>query len=504
MVYKEVTGMQKFLIGILSILFLFGCSSKNKKTTPKKKVEDIIPLTAANMRGHKALYNEGWFVVTSSKRSLAFANRYGVQSSKQAIIKTAKRIVKNSKTYKKDMTGLVKKSYDLSVQILKEGQKETVSIWRSTHALGKGEKEIAVFFFKKSWKSLIKGNLTLLKRTKADRKNFMAVPGGYFKNLSEDFKNLFFLTKIIHDEISKKISLSWKKSFEEASTEFKKEYEKSGKKANSLMAMGNILSGYLKAFYYGLVKPSAKSIVKVTALGTNYGIFLPTAAVAVVSGRTIQATGVTLYYVSKMGIKLVSPTIESGFLSGLGLLSLATIPPTYAVGGTYGVINQVAYSIVAPTAGVTSAVGQTAYHTGKYVAFVSANIATGATKVIINQISSGLVLGYNALTAIPVHLFLLSVDSAIFLAWDGPRLVIAAVQGKIGKSSAGDLPVGTVVDLKKLQKIKGVKVRIITKDPKIIKKVLKRIPKDLRVKPSPEKPSEPVSEQPLKLSPAAK
>ena len=39
----------------------------------KQTVEDVIPLTMGNLRGHKMLYNEGWYIVTSSSKALDFA-----------------------------------------------------------------------------------------------------------------------------------------------------------------------------------------------------------------------------------------------------------------------------------------------------------------------------------------------------------------------------------------------------------------------------------------------
>jgi len=95
---------------------------------------------------------------------------------------------------------------------------------------------------------------------------------------------------------------------------------------------------------------------------------------------------------------------------------------------------------------------------------------------VINQASSGVVLGYNALTAIPTHLVMGVEDMAVFLAWDGPRLVIAKAGGKLktgGKDqpTLGDLPVGTVVDLEKLEQSQGIKTEVISTDPPVIRDV---------------------------------
>jgi hypothetical protein len=80
-------------------------------------------------------------------------------------------------------------------------------------------------------------------------------------------------------------------------------------------------------------------------------------------------------------------------------------------------------------------------------------------------------------------------DTVVFLGFDGPRLVIAAASGKIrtkndaaetAAHSLGDLPVGTIVDLKKLEQTEGVKVEVLSTDPAVIRSVLERIPGDVR------------------------
>jgi hypothetical protein len=129
----------------------------------------------------------------------------------------------------------------------------------------------------------------------------------------------------------------------------------------------------------------------------------------------------------------------------------------------------------------------TAIDTATYVGLVTYDATKGVTKVVINQASSGVVLGYNALTAIPTHLILGAEDAVVFLAWDGPRLVIAAASGKLktggdvkDQPSLGDLPVGTAVDLKKLEQSQGIKTQVISTDPTVIRNVLEKLPDDLR------------------------
>jgi hypothetical protein len=100
------------------------------------------------------------------------------------------------------------------------------------------------------------------------------------------------------------------------------------------------------------------------------------------------------------------------------------------------------------------------------------------------------VLGYNALSALPAHLFMGAEDAAILLAWEGPKLVIVKASGRLKAkqprtdsatgASTGDLPVGTVVNLKQLQSTEGIKVEVLSEDPKVIREVLQQLPCDVR------------------------
>ena len=160
------------------------------------------------------------------------------------------------------------------------------------------------------------------------------------------------------------------------------------------------------------------------------------------------------------------------------------MPLTYVTGTTVGVVNQAAFIGAAPIATVGSDITLSAVDAGKYVTFVSYDAVAGTSKVVINQASAAVVLGYNALTAIPAHAFMGVADSAVFLAYDGPRLVVAYAKGEItdadGVSIGIDsLPVGSVVDLNALE-AEGISVNVLSDDPAVIKKVLENLPGDLR------------------------
>jgi len=456
----------------------------------KVSVEDIISLTAGNIRGHRMLYNEGWFIVTSSRGAFEYAREKSIISSRIALQQVRDDAARHSAEYKEALKDDIQGSIDTGKNMVASGTKQSGRILETTHEIAKTEFVYARENYKKAMDSLVEGNLSIVKRTEEERRELAGLPGNYFKTLKSDFSNIYELTDSARKRFSRKIDPAWETAFQRAAREFQAEYEESGKKQNSLVALGPILYGYLKSFYHGFAAPASKTIVKTSVAGTSYIVFLPVTTTAIVAGRTVQSIGLTVYYVGKTGVKIVSPTIEGGFLSGLSLLSASSVPLTYAAGGTLGAVNQVAFSTAGPAAGAVEAAATTAIDSAAYAGLLTYDTVKGATKVVINQTASGVVLGYNALTAIPTHTLLGVEDVAVFLAWDGPRLVIAAAQGRIKSGndstleethSLGDLPVGTVVDLKKLEQTDGVKVEILSTDNAVIKDVLEKIPEDARV-----------------------
>lgn len=454
-------------------------------------VEDVIPLTMGNLRGHKMLYDEGWRVITSSRKALEYAKEHAIVSSREALRRATASVASRSKDYAADIASDAKGAVEGGKRVVSTGTELTKDIASATHRSGKTELSYSSEMMHRAGEVFINGNLSIAKRTAEDRQELAALPGNYYKDLKHDFSNIWELTRSANEKFAGKIEVGWDKAFEKAAYEFQKEYDRSGESPNTLVALGPILSGYLKSLYHGIMKPSAKTIVKagattVTYAG-SYGVFLPVASTSVVAGRTVQSVGLTLYYTGKAGVKIVSPTIEGGLLAGMSVLSLSAVPVTYAAGGTLAAVNQVAFTVAGPAAGAGMGAATMAVDSATYVGLVTYDSAKGVTKVVINQAATGVVLGYNALTAVPTHLLLGVEDAVIFLAWDGPRLVIAAARGQIrtggdgpDRPTLGDLPVGTVVDMKKLEQSQGIKAEIISTDPAVIRGVIERLPDDLR------------------------
>lgn len=450
-----------------------------------EKVEDVIPLTVGNLRGHQMLYEEGWYVVTSSRRALEYAKEKSVVSSKEAVREALRDASRRTGELGRVVKADAREAEETGATILSSGTARSVAIAKASREDVRLEFAYAEDGFKKAAESFVRGNVSIVRRTEEDRRELAGVPGGYFKDLKSDFSNLDERVTAARRRFAEKIDPAWEQSFRQASRDFQAEYARSGDEKNSLAALGPILRGYLEAFYRGFAAPSAKTIVRTTSVGASLAVFLPAAA-TIVAGRTVESVGLTVFYVGKTGIHVLAPTVEGGLLGALSLLSLGSVPVTYAGGGALGAVNQVAFTAAAPVAASVQAAASTGYHSGRYVGLLVYDAAKGATKVTIDQGESGVVLGYNAMTALPAQALLAAGDAAVFLAWDGPRLFIAAARGRLRSDrdregySIGELPSGTVADLKALGRTEGVKIEALSTDPAVVRQVLENIPVDAR------------------------
>lgn len=476
------------------VLAVSACGLTFADETPVKKTPgEIISVTESNLRGHKSLYKEGWFVVSSTEKAFSYAKEHSITSSGQAMSRAVEDMGGHSAEYGKNLVESGKGGVQTGAKIFEGGTKLSKQELAYTGTLVKSEWDYGSAKLNSAWEHFVKGNMSLAERTAEDRQALAAVPGNWFEHLQGDFHNLGELTDAATNAMSTHIEGRWSDAYGEARTDFNASYQKSGTRGNSLSGLGDIMVGYIKVIYSGLVKPTTRTAVQaaeVTAKGVTNVVFLPVAGLFIVTGRTIASTGLSLYYTTSMGVKLVSPTVEGGLLTGLSMLSYSTIPVTAAVGGAVGVVNQVAVTTAAPVVGAGQAVVVGAAETGVYAAQVSYDLIKGATKVTMNQAQSGIALGYNALTALPTQTLLAAANSVVFLAYDGPRLVVASVKGEVqwsdkngdkGSIPVQSLPVGSVVDLNALSKQPGVQTQIISDDPDVVQKVLEKLPDDLRV-----------------------
>ena len=472
-------------------LVLSACASA-PAPTPKPPSE-IIPTTAANLRGQASLYREGWFVVSSTEKAFAYAKEHSITSAGSAMRQMRADIARRGADLREGIVAVPSGSVRAGASVFESGTALTKTELALTHGAAQAELDYANRGMQRAWDKLVKGNLTLPERTASDREALRALPGGWYDHLGSDWKNLNELSDNAKKAMSSGIEARWSDAFAEARADFNRAYERSGERSNSLAGLGDIVVGYAGALYSGVAKPTGRAAVQggeaTVKVGTDV-VFLPVTYSLIVSGRTVSSAGLSLYYTTAMGVKLVSPTVEGGLLAGMSMLAYGAVPVTYAAGGAVGAVNQVAVIAAAPAAGAGYAAGSAAVDTGVYAAQVTYDLATGVAKVTMNQAQAGVVLGYNALTAVPTQAVLGAANGVIFLAWDGPRLVIASVQGEVrwrdpggaqGSVPVQSLPVGTVVDIDALRKEPGVSVEVLSDDPQVVEKVLEKLPQDLRV-----------------------
>lgn len=466
------------------------CASDSAPKT--KTIEETIPVTMANLRGHQSLYSEGWFIVTSTEQALAYAKKHSIDSSASAIKKLNKNLSTRTQDFTSDLTNSIQSSANTTKRLYSSGSENTQAIFSNTHEFAQDQWEFAEDISARSWQTFSQGYLYLAERTEDSRNGFKNVPKVFFDGVTEDFSELASGIKEFNNQGSLNIKKNWERAFDQAHTEFNDAYEASGEASNSLSGLWTLLGGYIGALWEGLIKPTGKTAWQVSAFTVvvaGEAIFLPIASTYILTKNTLLSTGSALYYAGKTGIEVISPTVEGGFLASLALVSAGTVPVTYVAGTTVGVINQVGTTVVAPTAGVTQGVATTTANTLKYGTLVTYDALSATTKVFINQFKSGVVLGYNALTAIPSHLLLGSVNTAYFLVADGPKLAIASIKGEVSfqadntheqRFQAGQLPVGTVMDLQALQNQGHPNIEIVTEDPVIIENVISNISKDAK------------------------
>lgn len=190
-----------------------GCASTQtsdaKADLPSRTLEDVIPLTAANIRGHQMLYNEGWFVITSSRKAFEYAKEKSIVSSGQAIREAQQRFDSRSSEYTQSLQTDVQHSLDAGKERIKTGTDLSGRTLQKTGALAQSELAYAHDTFVNAWEQFVRGYLTLAKRTEEDRRALAALPGQWFNHLHRDFSNVWEQTQWLHKEFGGKIEVSW-------------------------------------------------------------------------------------------------------------------------------------------------------------------------------------------------------------------------------------------------------------------------------------------------------
>lgn len=484
-------------------LLIHGAAIAADTRPTKKPVAEIIPDTARNFHDQTSVWREGvhagLLVVPSGEKAWAYFKEHAGSSAGQALDRLRTDISGRTGEYGKRIGGAAENAFDAGAQVFKAGTAVTAGVGAVTQKLAQPQADYGSEVWKQASQRFILGYMTYTERTEEDRKALRAIPGDYFARLDSDFSNLRELEANADITIATHIEGDWARAWDEGVAVWNEAYDRSGERSNPWAGLMDVVAGNAKQAYFAVAKPATRSTLQGAEatflvagqvgdkIATNM-VFLPTAAAFIVSGEFVRSSGLALYYSSSAGIKLVTPYLEGGVLTGLSLLSYGAAGVTYAAGGTVGAVNQIAVTAVTPVAAAGTAAVAGAGNTAVYGARVTYDLLKGTTQVALNETGAGIVLGYAALTQIPWQLLHTTANTGYFLVYDAKGLAIAAYRGEVqwhddggakGSVPARGLPVGSVVDLDALRKENGANIEVITRDPKVIQEVLKKMPQDL-------------------------
>ncbi|TGK54223.1 hypothetical protein [Leptospira bouyouniensis] len=444
---------------------VFGTSviSSNKPQTFKK----IAPLTANSYGSRKNLYEHGWAVIPSGKKAIDLSKE-NLMSANVAKAMVLVKLKKRSEDFPGKLGNTMNAVKQWTKEGYSDGTKRTEDIYDAGVQLSKEEWKLSKSSFSEAGNRFVLGYVFLVPRVKSDwdvMDKELSRYAGVRDQKSNQLNQLF--TSTLKNN-SKNVMNSWGDSFKKASDEFTRNYEESGERDNALLALVDIFQGYTVALKEVVISPVAKTTVNTGELLLVNGVYVPLSQGMNFSSNALVSTGLVFYYTTKSGYRVFSPTLEAGMFSSIGILSASATLPTYTSGTSIALFNQVT-SVAATTAGgAIGATGGVGYETTAYATGLTYDLTTGTAEAGMYTMSSGIVLGYSALTVLPPQILLTAVDGPILIMYDGPRVVIAVVKGNYVEEE--DLPTGTVINLEEAKK-KG-KVKILSDDPKLIKKVL--------------------------------
>nr|WP_207762673.1 hypothetical protein [Leptospira levettii] len=444
---------------------VFGTSvlTSNKPQTFKK----IAPLTANSYGSRKNLYEQGWAVIPSGKKAIDLSKE-NLMSANVAKAMVLVKLKKRSEDFPGKLGNTMNAVKNWTKDGYSEGTRRTEDIYDAGVQLSKEEWKLSKSSFSEAGSRFVLGYVYLVPRVKSDIDLLDKELSKYAdaRNQKSGQLNQLFTSTLKTN--SKNVMNSWGDSFKKASDEFTRNYEESGERDNALLALIDIFQGYTVALKEVVVSPITKTTVNTGELLLVNGVYVPLSQGMNFSSNALVSTGLVFYYGTKAGYRVFSPTLEAGMFSSIGILSASATVPTYTSGTSIALFNQVT-SVAATTAsGAIGATGGVGYESTAYATGLTYDLTTGVAEAGMYTMSSGIVLGYSALTVLPPQILLTAVDGPILIMYDGPRVVIAYVKGNYLDEE--DIPTGTVINLEEAKK-KG-KVKILSDDPKLIKKVL--------------------------------
>lgn len=197
------------------------------------------------------------------------------------------------------------------------------------------------------------------------------------------------------------------------------------------------------------VKAASYPVAGVTAaVGTIAGV--GEAGLSKVSSIVIKGGG----FAAAKGVQYIGvPLVSAGIAVGGGTIGTAVGGVGVASGGALFVAGEAGSAtaqVFGNTIAGTTLVGGTAVSTAGGAAYGVYELSKAVVVPTGYEVGSGLVLSYGTLSHLGAHTILAVSDcSYMVLSLEGPRWVLYAIKGRTG--SGEDLPVGAVVDLKKMQ-----------------------------------------------------
>ena len=178
----------------------------------------------------------------------------------------------------------------------------------------------------------------------------------------------------------------------------------------------------------GLSERAASTVVGITIKGTGYA-----------AGKSVQYIGVPL---AAAGVAIgggtfgvVAGTTEAAAAGTMRVVGEAGMATTYVMGNVIA-----GTTLVGGTAATAGAAAWQGYYQSAKAVILPAGF----------QFAGGMVLSYGTMAHLGAHTILAASDfSYLVLSLEGPRWVIYAVRGKLGKGE--DLPPGTMLNLKSMQ-----------------------------------------------------
>ena len=440
------------------ILTVFTASSV-VHSQPQKSISQ------RNFKGQKYLFDQGWYVIPSGSKAWSHFKEKSLASSSNAMSKAVKDI-KKSKFKMMAFDEYVKSAQKFNASFSSGADNTEKKLDELAGRVDQGGKRISKNLIKKSYDRLVIGYVSFEKRTQEESKRLKSFWANYITDYKKSKKNLDKGFSSLEKKFYSDMEVAWGKHFKTAGSEFEKQYKKSGSRGNSISALWDILVGYGKGLYHAIIKPGAeesKNVIKKSAFFITKGVF----HTFMFAGSVVYSTGANLYHATKYGYKIVSPTIESGLLASLSIITLtASQGSKYTLKGT-GVISKYALEGMGKVGAAGKFVVHTAYDATKDAAYTILRLGAGTGEAVLETTQGVVVLGYTALTQLPVQALLGAVNSTVFLIYDGPKIIIAKIKGSEFKA----MPAGTVLDKRKLQEA-GYEIEEIEVDDIVKKKIL--------------------------------